>query len=120
MARPPSKTKVVKGERQHDFLQVPAWLQSGADSTLGLCIRRQQIEQQLFIGSHNETLSVSGMCVSNPDCSPVRITSVLAASYGAPKRFHFLNAEKFGTICAVQSFNRFPLSAAGNRLQDAI
>jgi hypothetical protein len=28
---------------------------------------------QLFIGSHNETLSVVAMCVSNPDRSPVGI-----------------------------------------------
>ena len=28
---------------------------------------------QLFIRSHNETLSVVAMCVSNPDCSPARI-----------------------------------------------
>jgi hypothetical protein len=28
---------------------------------------------QLLIRSHNETLSVAAMCVSNPDCSPTRI-----------------------------------------------
>jgi hypothetical protein len=28
---------------------------------------------QLFIGAHNETLSVAAMCVSNEDCSPVGI-----------------------------------------------
>ena len=50
------------------FGNYTAWLQTGADSTLGHVIRRQQIEQQLFIGSHNETLSVVAMCVCNPDC----------------------------------------------------
>jgi len=28
---------------------------------------------QFFIGTHNETLSVAAMCVSNPDYSPARI-----------------------------------------------
>jgi hypothetical protein len=28
---------------------------------------------QSFIRSHNEPLSVAAMCVSNPDCSPLRI-----------------------------------------------
>jgi hypothetical protein len=28
---------------------------------------------QLFIGLHNEPLSVTAMCVNNPDCSPVGI-----------------------------------------------
>jgi hypothetical protein len=28
---------------------------------------------QLFIGTHNETLPVVAMGVSNPDCSPLRI-----------------------------------------------
>jgi hypothetical protein len=37
-----------------------------------------------------------------------------------PKRFRFLNAEWFGTIRAVQPFNRFPLGRSGNRLQDAV
>ena len=46
------------------FCKYTAWLQTGADSTLGHVIRRQQIEQQLFIGSHNETLSVAAIMVS--------------------------------------------------------
>jgi hypothetical protein len=29
--------------------------------------------RQLFIGTHNETLSVAAMCVGNEDCSPVGI-----------------------------------------------
>jgi hypothetical protein len=60
-----------------------------------------QKRSQLFIGVHNETLSVIAMCVCNPDCSPVGIhcchaapapidfaeivsdfASVLTASYG--------------------------------------
>jgi len=32
-----------------------------------------QKRSQLFIRTHNETLSVVAMRVSNPDCSPVRI-----------------------------------------------
>jgi hypothetical protein len=28
---------------------------------------------KLFIGTHNETLSVVAMCVGNPDYAPVRI-----------------------------------------------
>jgi len=32
-----------------------------------------QKRSQLFIGAHNETLSVAAMRVSNPDCSPCRI-----------------------------------------------
>jgi len=39
---------------------------------------------------------------------------------GHPKRFRFLNAEQFGTIRAVQHFNRSPLGTAGNRLQYAV
>ncbi len=37
--------------------------------------RRFQFEKrgQLFIGAHNETLSVVAMCVCNPDRSPLRI-----------------------------------------------
>jgi hypothetical protein len=29
--------------------------------------------RQLFIGVHNETLSIAAMCVSNPDRSPLGI-----------------------------------------------
>ena len=32
-----------------------------------------QKRRQLFIRSQNETLSVAAMCVSNPDCSPLKI-----------------------------------------------
>jgi hypothetical protein len=32
----------------------------------------------------------------------------------------FSDAEQFGTICAVQLFNRFPLATARNRLQNAV
>jgi hypothetical protein len=32
-----------------------------------------QKRSQLFIRSHNETLSVATMCVNNPDCSAARI-----------------------------------------------
>jgi hypothetical protein len=32
-----------------------------------------QKRRQLFIRSHNETLSVVAVCVCNPDCSPVGI-----------------------------------------------
>jgi hypothetical protein len=32
-----------------------------------------QKRAQLFIRTHNETLSVVAMCVCNPDCSPVGI-----------------------------------------------
>jgi hypothetical protein len=47
--------------------------------------------------------------------------AILAGSgVDAPKRFRFLNAERFGTILAVQPFNRFPLATARNRLQVAI
>src|SRR5439155_12293660 len=37
--------------------------------------RRFQLQKcsQLFIGTHNETLSVVAVCVSNPDCSPIEI-----------------------------------------------
>jgi len=31
---------------------------------------------QLFVGVHNETLSVAAMRVNNPDCSPVGINSL--------------------------------------------
>jgi hypothetical protein len=31
------------------------------------------LARQLFIRSHNETLSVAAMCVNNPDCSPFTI-----------------------------------------------
>jgi hypothetical protein len=31
---------------------------------------------QLFIGVHNETLSVAAMCVGNPGCSPVSVDSL--------------------------------------------
>jgi hypothetical protein len=31
--------------------------------------------RQLFIRTHNETLSVVAMCVNNPDCSPLRVDS---------------------------------------------
>jgi hypothetical protein len=38
------------------------------------CLRFEfQKRSQLFIGSHNQTLSVVAMWVSNPGCSPVRI-----------------------------------------------
>jgi hypothetical protein len=36
-------------------------------------------QSQLFIRSHNETLSVAAMCVSNEDRSPVSINGVHAA-----------------------------------------
>jgi hypothetical protein len=32
-----------------------------------------QKRSQLFIGTHNEALSIAAMCVCNPDCSPVGI-----------------------------------------------
>jgi hypothetical protein len=32
-----------------------------------------QQRSQLFIGSHNETLSIVAMRISNPDCSPLEI-----------------------------------------------
>ena len=38
----------------------------------------------------------------------------------ARSRFRFPNPEQFGTISAVQPFNRFPFVRAGNRLQDAV
>ena len=28
---------------------------------------------QYFIRTHNETLCVAAMCISNPDCAPIRI-----------------------------------------------
>src|SRR5262245_54330503 len=33
---------------------------------------------QLFIRTHNEPLSVVAMCVSNPDCSPIRIDEIVS------------------------------------------
>jgi hypothetical protein len=50
-----------------------------------------------------------------------RTPSDLVTSCGeVAKRFRFLNAELFGTILAMQPFNRFPLVRARNRLQDAV
>jgi len=45
------------------------------DNSPQLRNRRFQFEKrgQLFIGTHNETLSVVAMRVNNPDRSPVRI-----------------------------------------------
>jgi hypothetical protein len=45
-----------------------------------------------------------------------RIARARRQGTGHTKRFRFLNAEQFGTIRAVQPFNRFPLATAGNRL----
>jgi hypothetical protein len=45
------------------------------DSAKQLRIHRRfqfQKRGQLFIRTHNETLSVAAMRISNPDCSPIR------------------------------------------------
>jgi len=34
---------------------------------------RVEESRQLFIGVHDEPLSVAAVCVRNPDCSPVTI-----------------------------------------------
>jgi hypothetical protein len=39
---------------------------------------------------------------------------------GCIARLRFLNPEEFGTIRAVQPFNRFPLETARNRLQNTV
>jgi len=46
-----------------------------AHLVLGRAPLRVAKRRQLFIGPHNEPLSVAAMRVNNPDCSPVRIYS---------------------------------------------
>ena len=45
-------------------------MRASAPANRGFQFRKRS---QDFIGSHNETLSVASMCVSNPDCSPLGI-----------------------------------------------
>src|SRR2546430_1153666 len=48
---------------------------------------------QLFIGSHNETLAVAAMRVSDKDCSPARIYS--RDTHQTPTGFHKLHSDYF-------------------------
>jgi hypothetical protein len=49
---------------------------------------------QLFIRTHNETLSVAAMHVSNPDCSPAdQDRARIVFDCQTADRFRFLNAE---------------------------
>jgi hypothetical protein len=54
---------------------LPALTGHGLSSQLAARASRFEFQKcsQLFIGSHNETLSVIAMRISNPDCPPVGI-----------------------------------------------
>ena len=55
---------------------------------------------QPFIRTHNETLSVAAMCVSNPDCSPVGINR----RDGAPTPTGFRDCQPLAAqVCSLQA-----------------
>jgi hypothetical protein len=59
---------------------------------------------QLFIGSHNETLSVSAMRISNPDCSPFAVQSCDTAP--TPTGFAEIIRDNFPVLSLRQRSNK--------------
>ncbi|PYI57993.1 MAG: hypothetical protein DMC59_09550 [Verrucomicrobia bacterium] len=78
---------------------------AGSSSTIDTSTNRRfqfHKRRQLFIRTHNETLSVAAICVNNPDDSPLRINRCDAAP--TPSRFAEVVSDYFPEYVATLEY----------------